>query len=308
MLDLAVIVLRLVQYGAASILAGSALFFVYALPAEGPHSAAARGWTKPLLILSALGLAVAALLGLAAQTAVMAGSIAEGLKAESLMAVLGGMSLGKAAIVRSALACATAALLMLMRPGRHLWALAAFLGLLAAATLAWMGHGAATEGAGYLPHLMADVLHVLAAAGWIGALVAFAFLIWEPEPTHEGLHTTQQALRRFSSAGILFVAALITTGIVNGWFLVGPDVSVALATSYGQLLACKLLLFAAMVVLAALHRQRSVPALGRRLASGGLSPETSIRSLRGSLLIEAIFGFGVLALVAWFGTLSPPAM
>jgi putative copper resistance protein D len=306
MLELAVIILRLIQYGAASILAGSALFFVYALPAEGSHSAAARGWAKPLLITAALVLTVAALLGLIAQTAVMAGSIAEGLAAESLMAVLGGISLGKAAVIRAALACTAAVSLIIMKPGRPLWAITAGAGSLSAATLAWMGHGAATEGGGYLPHLIADILHVLAAAGWVGALVAFVLLIRERKPTPGDLHVTHQALHRFSAVGSALVATLIATGIVNGWFLVGADLSTALQTAYGQLLMLKLALFAGMLALAALHRQRSVPALARDHSAEGFSPQAGIVSLQRSLLAEAMLGFGILALVAWLGTLSPP--
>ena len=54
MIELAVIVLRLVQYSAASVLMGSALFFVYALPAHGPGSAASLRWSKPALAGAAL--------------------------------------------------------------------------------------------------------------------------------------------------------------------------------------------------------------------------------------------------------------
>ena len=54
MVELAVIVCRLAQYWAASILMGSALFFVYALPSQGPASAASLRWSRPLLWVSAI--------------------------------------------------------------------------------------------------------------------------------------------------------------------------------------------------------------------------------------------------------------
>lgn len=306
MLDLGVIVLRLVQYGAASILLGSALFCFYALPADGPCSAKAYRWSKPLLAISAFVLAAAALLGLATQTAVMAGSIAEGLQPQSLMAVIGGTSLGTAAVVRAAIAFSAVVMLLALRPGRPLWALTALLGLFAAASLAWMGHGAATEGAGRLPHLVADVLHTLAAAGWIGAMVAFVLMIWMPEPTPEHLDATHRALHSFSAIGIILVIALVASGLVNFWFLVGTDVVAALTTPYGQLLALKLVIFAGMLGLAAWHRQHAVPDLGRGLASGKWASERGVSSLRRSLVLEAALGFAVLALVAWLGTLAPP--
>lgn len=307
MLELAVIVLRLVQYGAASILAGSALFFVYALPANGPHSASALRWPKPLLAVSALVLTAAALLGFGVQTALMAGSIAEGVKLESLVAVLTGMSLGKAAVVRAALACAAAVALMIATRGPALWVATGSLGALATATFGWMGHGAATEGDGRWVHLAADILHALAAAGWVGALVAFVFLVLPREQTPERLRAVGSALRRFSLVGIVLVTVLVATGLANSWFLIGNTLGAAASSNWGQVLALKLTLFLGMIALAVLHRQRSVPALERNLASGKVFPNSALGSLRRSVLLEAALGVSVLAVVAWLGMLPPPA-
>ncbi len=108
MIELAVIVLRLVQYSAASVLMGSALFFVYALPAQGVGSAASLRWSKPLLVSAALLLALATLAGLIAQTATLAGSLADALTRDSLTAVVTQMDLGKSAVARAALALVAA--------------------------------------------------------------------------------------------------------------------------------------------------------------------------------------------------------
>lgn len=306
MWELAVIALRLVQYGAASILAGSAPFLAYALPATGPASASARPWPKPLLASSALALTAAALLGLLAQTAVLAGSLSEALKAESLVAVTG-MDLGTSAIARAMLACIAAGAVYAMPPGRPLWLTTGALGSLAAATFAWMGHGAATEGGGHLLHLAADGLHSLAAALWIGALAGFLFLLFarNVERDTAALHA---ALARFSALGTALVVTLVLTGLVNSWFLIGPDVEAAISTGYAQLLALKLALFGAMLILAAIHRYRLVPALGRARGLGALSPASELNALRCSVLVEATAGLGVLAAVAWLGTLEPPAL
>jgi putative copper resistance protein D len=306
MTELAVIVLRLAQYSAASVLMGSALFFVYALPAQGPGSAAELRWSKPLLASAALGLAASALLGLVAQTAVLAGSRADALTAESLGAAVTQMDLGKAAIARAALALAAALCTLAAPRGRALWLGAGAFGAFAAATFGWMGHGAATDGSGHALHLAADVLHALAAALWVGALVAFARLVAPARQPLERLSATAEALRRFSPLGIALVATLAATGLVNAWFLIGTDVTAALHDPYGQLLALKLVLFAGMLALAAWHRQRSVPALAARIAAQGLHEDDALASLRRSLLAEALLGFAVLALVAWFGTLPPP--
>jgi putative copper resistance protein D len=63
----------------------------------------------------------------------------------------------------------------------------------------------------------------------------------------------------------------------------------------------KLLLFAAMLGLAALNRFHLTPAL----ALAGDQPP-SFATLRLSLTIEAGAATAILALVAWLGTLEPP--
>jgi putative copper resistance protein D len=308
MIELAVILCRLAQYSAASVLTGSALFFFYALPPHGPGSAAELRWARPLLATAAVVLAIATLAGLVAQTAVLAGSLADALTADSLNAVVSQMDLGKAALARAALAMLAAVFVALAPRGGTLWLCAGLAGAMACATFAWTGHGAATEGSAHLVHLISDILHALAAAVWIGALAAFVGLLAPRGLGPERLAATAEALRRFSPVGIGLVCALVVTGVVNAWFLVGPMVAMALHDSYGQLLALKLVLFAAMLALAALHRQRSLPALAARIASQDMPEGDALASLRRSILAEALLGFAVLALVAWFGTLPPPGM
>jgi putative copper resistance protein D len=281
MAELAVIVCRLVQYSAASVLMGSALFFVYALPGHGPGSAAELRWPRPLLTGAALLLMAGALFGLFARTAVLAGSFADALTAESLTAVVTQMDLGKAALARAALALAALVYALILPSGRALWLGLGALGAFATATIGWMGHGGATDDGGHALHLAADLLHALAAALWLGALAAFAGLVASRRQSFERLATTAEALRRFSPLGIALVATLAVTGLVNGWFLIG---------------------------LAALHRQQSVPALAARIAGRPFPQGEALASLRRSLLAEALLGFAILALVAWFGTLPPPGV
>jgi copper resistance protein D len=295
-----------VQYSAASILMGSALFFVYALPAEGPGSAASLRWPRPWLVGAALVLAAATLFGLVAQTATLAGSLADALTTDSLTAVVTQMDFGTAAVARAALALGAAIYALAVPRGRALWLGAGVLGTFACATFGWMGHGGATEGGGHMLHLAADVLHALAAALWVGALAAFARLAAARNPGAERVAALATALERFSPLGIALVAVVAATGLVNGWYLVGTDVGAALHTAYGQLLALKLALFVGMLALAALHRQRSVPALAARLEAKLLPQADALASLRRSLAAEALLGFAVLALVAWFGTLAAP--
>ena len=103
------------------------------------------------------------------------------------------------------------------------------------------------------------------------------------------------------------VAVLILTGLVNSWILIGPERIESLwTTPYGGLLAVKLLAFVAMLGLAAANRFRLTPAFGRSLgAVAGSDAERA--ALRRSIAAETALGLSVLLLVAWFGTLAPPA-
>src|SRR5690606_20542403 len=122
-------------------------------------------------------LALAAPALLLAQTALMAGSLAEAVKPASLGFMVTGMGLGQALVVRAIAAVLALGIAVLLRPGRLMWSLLLLAGVVISASFAWTGHGAATEGAGHAVHLISDVLHALAASIWIGALAAFAVLV-----------------------------------------------------------------------------------------------------------------------------------
>jgi putative copper resistance protein D len=305
-LDSAVIVLRLVQFGGAMILFGSPLFFLYALPRQGACSAADLGWPRRLLGWGAGALAVGTLLGLLAQTSVLAGSIRDGLAPDALVAVITTMAMGPSSLVRIAAALAALALLARTRPGPGVWGLCALLGAVACASLAWMGHGAATAGPGRLLHLAGDIVHALAAALWIGALAAFLMLARPSRPqSPDADRALHAALQGFSGVGSGIVALIVATGLVNGWFLVGPErLGGLLTTPYGRLLSLKLGLFAAMLGLAAANRFRLTPALAASLDDPARAA-AAVARLRASLALETAAAVGVLALVAWLGTLAP---
>ena len=306
MLEPAVIVLRLAQYLGAMVLMGSSLFFVYALPGRGDGSAAEAPWASRLLACAGTLLAATALLSILGQASILSGSFSEGLKPETLSAVATGMDLGKAAIIRAAAAGLAVLLILVLKPSRTSWIVAATLGAIATASLAWMGHGAATEGVGASLHLVSDILHAWAAAVWIGALVAFLLLLRTPTPTPAATGALHRALHGFSGVGTAVVAVLLATGAINSWFLVGLDHLNGLwTTAYGRLLSLKLVLFVVMLGLAAANRFQLTPALGRGLGAQD-SEGAALDHLRRSVILETALGFGVLALVAWFGTLAPP--
>jgi len=308
-LDQAVIVLRFAQYGAAAVLLGLPLFFLFAWRPETRMGALAPPWPRALLVVASGGLLVASAIGLFLQIAVMAGSLSGAFEPAAIAAVVTGMGLGKSALVRSGVALVALLIALVAGPGRRTWVALGTLGAVAIASFPWMGHGAATEGAEGWAHLAADIVHGWAAALWIGALVGFLVFIRAARLAPELTSVLHGGLHRFSGLGTLLVATLVASGIVNSWFLVGPDQISGLWTSdYGRLLLLKIVLFIGMLVLAAANRFRHTHALGLGL---GLSTQRSkpaeLGALHRSVLLEATLGFSILALVAWFGTLPPPA-
>jgi len=301
----AVIAFRFLQYSGAMILLGSSLFFVYGLPADGPCAALSHRWPRQLLIGGAALLFAAALGGLIAQTGLLAGALSEGFKPDNLVAVMTQMNFGASAVARAAIAAILLIGLVALEPSRGLWLGTAIGGAIVCASLAWMGHGAATEGVAGWIHLASDIGHALAAAVWIGALVAFVLVVL-PDPGDVARDRALfESLKRFSGVGSIAVALIVLTGLVNSWFLVGPDRwNDFWTTLYGQVLLAKLLAFAVMLGFAASNRYRLTPALGQALDENA-SPGAPLSALRRSLVMETLVAFAVLGLVAWLGTLPP---
>jgi putative copper resistance protein D len=291
------------------VLFGSSLFFLYALPGDGEAAAHALKWPRPLIVAVATVLLVASMLGLLAQTVVLAGSMQEGLTYDSLSAVVTGMSFGKSSCVRALAASLLVAGFAFSKPGRGGWWFAAFAGAVICASFAWMGHGAATKGAQGLLHLSSDVLHTLAASVWVGALVAFLILLaTDSRQTRAGREALHRALHGFSGIGSGLVAVLVATGLINSWYVIGlAGLPRLWSSTYGQLLTLKLAFFLLMVGLAAANRFHLTPRLGAALA-GPATTREAVVALRTSLAWETGISIAVLGLVAWFGMLAPPSV
>jgi putative copper export protein len=186
---------------------------------------------------------------------------------------------------------------MLLRPpsrGRDQLALIAAAGLLGA--LAFSGHSGSRPGLPGMFYAGADVVHLLAAGAWVGGLLPLALLL--NRALHGDRRDREQAklvTQRFSILGIVCVGALLATGIVNTWNLVG-SVEALLDTGYGQLLLLKIAVFALMVSLAAANRYRFTPRMSER---GGML------SLWRNTMIETGLGALALGAVGILGTIPP---
>ncbi|MBD8825785.1 copper homeostasis membrane protein CopD [Pseudomonas sp. CFBP 13602] len=177
-------------------------------------------------------------------------------------------------------------------------------GGVALATLAWTGHGAMDEGSPRFWHFCADILHLWSSGGWFGALVAFALML-RPNKV-ESLQSVQvlsRTLSGFERAGAVIVAMIVLTGVVNYLFIVGPQVSGVVKSTYGVLLLGKLALFGLMLGLASANRFVLSPTLEQAVHRGEYT--RAVRSIRYSMALELGAAVLVLGLIAWLGTLSP---
>lgn len=84
----------------------------------------------------------------------------------------------------------------------------------------------------------ADVLHVLAGSVWLGGLVGLAVALPALGPRRAGAAVV---LARFSTLAATVLAALVVTGTLLGWRIVGSWDRLV-ATAYGQLLLAKVAL------------------------------------------------------------------
>ena len=210
-------------------------------------------------------------------------------------------------IVRSALACALAALLapvLSARGGK--WAALRIAAVIVAAalvgSLAWAGHGIGDTGIAGLIHPAADVLHLVAAAAWVGGLVPLGLLLTMARTDEPALAAARAATLRFSTLGIVAVATLLCTGTVNTWYLVG-SIAALTESQYGHLLLIKLALFAAMVAIAAINWSRLTPKLVQD--ADPAAAQQARRQLRRNAALEESHGAAVIAVVAVLGTLAP---
>ena len=182
--------------------------------------------------------------------------------------------------------------------------LASLLAACLVASLVWAGHGSAGSGALGELQFAADALHLLAAAGWVGGLPPLLLLLAFARRSNDApaLAMAADATWRFSQVGLISVGALLATGIINAYFLVG-SVPGLVGTDYGRLLLAKVALFAVMVSFAAANRFGQLP----RLFASGRPRGAVLDRIERNGLVELGLGLVILVIVGALGTMPPAA-
>lgn len=300
--------IRFALYASLMLLFGMPLFALYALKGEER----AHGQVLPFRGL-AIGLALLATglsaLSLVMMTASMAGVPLLETDSASVSMMISETPMGHAWVARMAALLLTVSCAVAIGGRRSsTWlALVSIGSAIALGSLAWTGHGAASEGTAGTRQLIADIVHLLASGAWIGALAALASILFRASAamTNDRLRMTHRALDRFSVIGTVVVVLIVVSGLVNSYMLVGPAHILSLpSTLYGQLLMAKLALFGVMLGLAAANRFRHTPTLDRAIDRNETSK--AVAALRRSLIFEMGAALTILGLVAWLGTLQPP--
>lgn len=311
----AVVAARLLQFTFVLTLFGSSLFYLYGFNA-GAANVPPRSWAWPhrILLIACLGALCATILWVMAETALLTSDVKNAVDPSWLWSIVSDSQIGRVHFLRFTLLLISLVVLWRLPQPRIRWTAQAILGALLVASFAWSGHGVRDQGSAGTVHTGADVLHLLAAGVWIGALVPLGILILRSlrTQTENDARVTYESLESFSGIGLAVVSVIVLTGLVNSWFLIGlVNWRRLFTTAYGLSLVVKLVLFGFMLILAAANRFVLSPRLGFIVGDSvaGADPvglAMALRALRRSVLIETFLALLVVGAVALLGTLEPP--
>lgn len=259
---------------ACSLLTGASFLLVLAGPARDE---AAAKWEQRVLacskwlVLVSLG---SGLVWFALRAATFTEQTATALDPSAIFSAAIGTWAGKIWLVRQSLLVLAAAYLFLAgnSANRADWLASRWLILILSATalvlMSLSSHAAAVLRQP-LAH-WADLLHLLSAGLWVGALPFLALLLFTANKGGDALAPfSLRALKRFSRVATFLIFALAGTGLVTARYLVG-DVAGLVGTTHGRLLIAKIMTLVAALLIAARIREllaasRSELPLARRI-------------------------------------------
>jgi putative copper export protein len=157
------------------------------------------------------------------------------------------------------------------------WFAAAVAATVLAITPALGGHAAASLRFTTLA-VLADSLHIVGAAGWLGSLLVLVTVgipIVTRDEREERWQVIASLVNAFSPAALSFAAMVALTGLVAAWLRVGTFAALW-SSSYGQTLLVKLAVLLPLAGTGAYNWRRIRPALGTEGATGTLRRTATI--------------------------------
>jgi putative copper export protein len=195
---------------------------------------------------------------------------------------------------------ALAACLFARRGSRVAWTLVGIAGVMIAFTLSLSGHALSVERWRALT-VLADGVHVLGAAAWLGGLFA-VLVVGVPGamalPEADRGAAVVDLVNAFSPAALVFAGVVTVTGVFAAWQHLGA-LSALWSSGYGRTLIAKLGVLSVVALTGAYNWLRVRPALG-----GG----AGVRRVRRSATIEVVAALVVLAVTAVLVATPPPLM
>jgi copper transport protein len=247
--------------------------------------------------------ALATLLGVGVQGALVTGLGAQGLVSPQVLGEVAGSTYGASAAVRLAgLALLGVGAAGLWRPSATITGLVgAFLAL---GSFVLTGHTATTD-----PRWVAvgaNLAHTLAAGAWFGGLVLL-LLVLRGRKLSDDAVGGGRLVARFSAMATLAVVAVSVAGGALAWTEVRA-LRALTGSAYGWALLVKVALVGAILVVAGYNRRRLVPAIagsGRGATGGPDAPSAAWGTLRSTVRTEIVAIGAVLLVTAVLVNLVP---
>ncbi len=193
-----------------------------------------------------------------------------------------------------------------VRPTTSVVAVGAVLVIALLATPGLSGHAGTTEPVSL--NVAADVLHMVAAAMWMGGLLlllAGAFPATRDLPEEARARTLAPVVARFSDLAVIAVAALVGSGLLRAWTEVRAWRALV-DSSYGIALLVKLGAFLPILALGFINNRWMKPRIVRSVEQGvPLDAGAPLRSLRRLVRGEIALGVAVIAVTALLVNLPP---
>ncbi|MCW2927401.1 MAG: Copper resistance protein CopC, partial [Thermoleophilia bacterium] len=247
----------------------------------------APGWRPRLLVAAIATLLASYAAGFIINAAIVQGSGIGGALSTAAMSAIGDTPFGLSLEIRAIVAVVALGPALLLHSsanvGRGARAALAMVFAALAASLSITGHAVTTEPT--LLRMPLDMVHVIAAAIWIGGLFQLAFLA-------RFAATHLDAIVRFSRIAFASVMVLLATGLYATWAELGVEPQQLVDSTYGRLLVAKLALYVGTMPLAWNNMSAFVPQVRRR-------PDDAPQLLRQYVWRELSLLVVVLGLTVW---------